>query len=146
MQRDAWLNDADHFSPGRELFRSGRSFRVWACTVSHGQLLLRSEPTEGARRIDVLFKPVEAVQTRMRYDGLVIRCATAEEHTRILAATGSTLRSNRVHILETSGGADYVISNAVGWGMDDGDLRAPGRLASFAPATDPARILRTTEP
>ncbi|MFE0377901.1 hypothetical protein ACFW1M_20470 [Streptomyces inhibens] len=142
MQTDAWLNQDDCFVPGQELFRSDRRFQVWVYSVSHSQLLLRSELAENAPRIDVLFKPVEAVRTGMFYDGLVIRCATAEEHARILAETGRVGRSDRVHILETSDGrADYVVSAAVGWAYDDEDVRAPSRLAFFPPASDPVRIL-----
>ncbi|MFD5780522.1 hypothetical protein [Streptomyces sp. NPDC126933] len=144
MQTDAWLNQDDHFAPGRVLFRSDRAFKVWAYSLSHSQLLLRSAPVDGGPRIDVLFKPVEAIRTGMVYDGLVIRCATDEERARIVADTGKSGRNKRVHFLETSDGrTDYVISGAVGWATDNEDPRAPSRLASFAPATDPARILPT---
>jgi hypothetical protein len=35
-------------------------------------------------RLDLLFKPVNAMKTRIAYDGLTLRCATNEEHERIL--------------------------------------------------------------
>lgn len=144
MQTDAWLNQDQHFAPGRELFGSDRRFKVWVYSVGHSQLLLRSELAENAPRIDVLFKPVEAMQTGMIYDGLVIRCATAEERARITADTGRFGRSDRVHMPESADDrTDYVISAAVGWATDDDDVRAPSRLASFAPAGDPTRILPT---
>ncbi|MFD6938763.1 hypothetical protein ACFWAP_21745 [Streptomyces goshikiensis] len=60
------------------LFRSDRTFKVWAYSFSHSQLLLHSALVDGDPRIDVLFKPVLAMPTGMAYDGLVIRCATAE--------------------------------------------------------------------
>ncbi|MGW2522280.1 hypothetical protein ACWC09_35780 [Streptomyces sp. NPDC001617] len=139
---DAWLNQDDDFTPGRVLFRSEQTFQVWAYSLSHSQLLLRSA-LDGPR-IDVLFKPVVAIQTGLVYDGLVIRCATPEERSRVVADAGGSARSNRVHILENSdGGTDYVISAAVGWATDNEDSGAPSSLAFFFGATDPARILPT---
>ncbi|WP_328676691.1 hypothetical protein OG905_23235 [Streptomyces sp. NBC_00322] len=124
MQTDAWLNQDDDFTPGRVLFRSERTF--------------------DGPRIDVLFKPVVAIQTGMVYDGLVIRCATPEERSRIVADAGESARRSRVHILENSDGrTDYVISAAVGWATDNEDSGAPSSLAFFFGATDPARILPT---
>jgi hypothetical protein len=76
MHQEAWLNQDHQFPPGREVFRSERSFAVWAYTVSHSQLLLRTRTAGGQPRIDVLFKPVEAMKIRTDFDGLVIRCAT----------------------------------------------------------------------
>ena len=100
-----WLNTADRFAPGRELFRSHRMFRLWAQTVSHGQLLLRSprsyiHPT----RIDVLFKPVSAQKVRWSYDGLVIRCPSSEERERIQQQMPGGLLGidDRVFALETA--------------------------------------------
>jgi hypothetical protein len=56
-----WLNQDQHFAPGRELFRCARGFAIWAYTISYSQLLLRARTTEAdgrqQTRIDVLFKP-----------------------------------------------------------------------------------------
>uniref|UniRef100_A0AAU2JZF6 Glycogen debranching enzyme bacterial and archaeal type N-terminal domain-containing protein n=1 Tax=Streptomyces sp. NBC_00049 TaxID=2903617 RepID=A0AAU2JZF6_9ACTN len=146
MQTDAWLNQDGDFAPGRVLFRSDRTFKVWAYALSHSQLLLRSPGVDGGPRIDVLFKPVLAMRTGMDYEGLVIRCATTEEHARIVAEGGNS-DHNRVHILESSDGrTDYVISGAVGWASDDEESGAPSSLAFFFGATDPARALPTGSP
>ncbi|MEV0609672.1 hypothetical protein AB0I61_25210 [Polymorphospora rubra] len=92
MGLSAWLNKDRQFAPGRELFRSERRFVVWAYALSHSQLLLRADQPSHDRhrqsRIDLLFKPVDALKTRMDYDGLAVRCATTEEHERILRETG----------------------------------------------------------
>jgi hypothetical protein len=142
MQTDAWLNQDDHFAPGRELFRSDRTFKVWAYALSHSQLLLRSGPLGDDPRIDVLFKPVAAMRSGMVYQGLVIRCATDTERLRIEAGAGKCVPGYRVHILESSDGrTDYVISMAVGWATDDEEAGAPSSLAFFFGATDPARVL-----
>ncbi|MDR7320852.1 MULTISPECIES: hypothetical protein [Catenuloplanes] len=145
--QSAWLNKDDHFAPGRELFRSERDFSVWAYTVSHGQLLLRSGwPSDaGAHptRIDLLFKPVQAVKSRMNHSGLVVRCATDEEHERIIRDSGLKPVAVRVFVIESGDALDYVVSGAVGWQEDDQAANAPSALAFFAPATDPTRILPT---
>ncbi|WP_328414580.1 hypothetical protein OG470_20565 [Micromonospora sp. NBC_00389] len=122
-----WLNTADRFAPGRELFRSHRRFRLWAQTVSHGQLLLRSpRSSDHPTRIDVLFKPVSAQKVRWIYDGLVIRCPSGVEQERIQQQMPGGLRGmdDRVFALETADSLDWVVAMAVGWHEDDdaGDI------------------------
>jgi hypothetical protein len=138
MREEAWLNQDHQFLPGQELFRSDRSFAVWAYTVSHSQLLLR---TRQQPRVELLFKPVDAIKIRTDYDGLIIRCATVEEHEEILGSTGEVRAICRVLILETGGLPDYVVTGAFGWKQDAGHFADPSALAFFAPATDPSRIL-----
>ncbi|MCR3745268.1 hypothetical protein BS35_007857 [Actinomadura glauciflava] len=148
MSVRVWLNVSDQFVPGSELFRSDRSFTVWAYTVSHSQLLLRTRTTErgGVRssRIDVVFKPVRAMKVRTEYiDGLVIRCADQEEAEHIYAESGNVEPDAGAHclILETGNDRDYVVAHAVGWAEDMASERDPSALAGFAPGSDPARIL-----
>ncbi|MGW2306412.1 hypothetical protein [Actinomadura luteofluorescens] len=148
MSVRVWLNESDQFVPGSELFRSDRSFTVWAYTVSHSQLLLRTRTTErgGVRssRIDVVFKPVRAMKVRTEYsDGLVIRCADQEETEHIYAESGNVEPGVGAHclILETGNDRDYVVAHAVGWAEDMASERDPSALAGFAPGSDPARIL-----
>ena len=47
MQTDAWLNQDDDFTPGRVLFRSERTFQVWAYSLSHSQLRSGALPSSG---------------------------------------------------------------------------------------------------
>jgi hypothetical protein len=100
MHSKVWLNTESQFAPGKELFRSERSFSVWAYALSHSQLLLRTRTPTSDRgrdsRIDILFKPVDAMKIRMDYDGLILRCATTGERERILAETGCTADHRRV--------------------------------------------------
>jgi hypothetical protein len=145
MQAEAWLNQDHQFPPGQRLFRSDRGFTAWAYTVSHSQLLLRTRTADGRSRIDVLFKPVEAMKVRTDYDGLTIRCATAIEHDQILTAAGQSGRACRVLILETAGEQDYIVTGAVGWKEDHGQDHDPSPLAFFAPGADPSRILPTED-
>ncbi|WP_212824836.1 hypothetical protein [Polymorphospora rubra] len=103
MQSRAWLKQDDQFAPGKELFRSERRFVVWAYALSHSQLLLRADQASHDRhrqsRIDLLFKPVDAMKTRMDYDGLAVRCASTEEHERILRETGHPAAHNTTRLL-----------------------------------------------
>ncbi|MGI5206275.1 hypothetical protein ACQEU6_32470 [Spirillospora sp. CA-108201] len=148
MSARVWLHESGQFVPGSELFRSDRSFTVWAYTVSHGQLLLRTRTTwrDGVRssRIDVVFKPVLAMKVRTEYrHGLVIRCAGQEEARRIYAESSDVEPGVEAHclILETGNDQDYVVAHAVGWAEDMASEREPSALAGFAPGSDPARIL-----
>jgi hypothetical protein len=141
MHTEAWLHQDHQFAPGRELFRSVRSFAVWAYTVSHSQLLLRTRTADGQSRIDVLFKPVKAMKVRTDYDGLAIRCATVHEREQILEDIGRSGWMLRVLMLQTVGGLDYVVTTAVGWREDHREDRDPSSIAFFPPGSDPARIL-----
>jgi hypothetical protein len=133
--------DQEHdFVPGRTNFESDRQFSLWAYTVSNSQLLFRSR-TEGGSRIDLLFKPVDAMKVRCDYHGLVVRCASDDQRRRVLA--GVALSGGRPRVLALHGGPDldYVVAAAVGWLEDNGDERDPSRLAGFAPATDSTHVL-----
>jgi hypothetical protein len=146
MHMRKWLNTDDQFVPGAELFRSDRAFTVWAYTISHSQLLLRTRTTENQSRIDILFKPVRAMKLRIEYDGLVIRCATQPEAERIQGENTGTTRSAHCLILETAGESDYVMTHAFGWQEDLESDHDPSHLAGFVPGTDPNRILNQPTP
>ena len=150
MSSGVWLHKEDQFAPGEQLFRSERRFAVWAYALSHSQLLLRARTTttNGRRqsRIDLLFKPVDAMKTRMDYDGLTVRCATAEEHEHILHDIDRTDRHNRVFIIESANTLDYVVAAGMGWQEDDQEDRDPSALAFFVGATDPTRLLPSDLP
>lgn len=146
MNASDWLNTKDRFVPGAELFRSNRAFTTWAYTISHSQLLLRTRtrPADGARqsRIDIVFKPVQAMKIRVEYDGLILRCATAAEAGQIRANNAGVDHDAPCLILETGSDQDYVIAHAVGWEEDMETDRDPSKLAGFAPGSDPNRILK----
>jgi len=108
---NAWLNTDLQLAPGTEIFRSERRFALWAYSVSRGRLLLRG-PADGDHEttIDLLFEPIGAIKIQDGYDGLVIRCATAEEAGRLDTPPGP-----RVFLLESQGRTDHVTAGAVGW-------------------------------
>ena len=61
-------------------FESPRKFMILSYSVSHGQLLLRSQPEKKDDiRIDVLFKAVMAMELRARSEGLHISKIPFEE-------------------------------------------------------------------
>lgn len=146
----AWFNKHHQLVPGRELFRSERRFQIWAYTTSHGQLLIRAtprfwpdEPGDGDdTTIDVLFKPLRALKLRDSLDGLVIRCARADETSQIMdSAPGVDWTESHVFILESQGQADYVVSMAMGW--EEGVL--PRMQQSFFAEIVPGDKWPTTE-
>src|SRR4051794_3493174 len=126
MQNKAWLNTDQQLIPGTVIFQSDRRFQLWAYTISHGQLLLRSQARQDAHSrqhdttIEVMFNPITTVKIRGNYDGLVIRCADQEEAERVRASAPSITfhQSDRVFALETAGETDYIIATAVGWHED----------------------------
>lgn len=129
MRQRAWFNNDRQLTPGAELYRSERTFSLWAHTASHGQTLLRSPAGPDSRGrehdtlVDVLFKPVTVMKVRERYTGLLIRCATLDEAEEIRSATSSVSfrRDDRFFVLESEGDIDYVVAMAVGWNEDHGE-------------------------
>ncbi|MFJ3876215.1 hypothetical protein ACIPW5_01995 [Streptomyces sp. NPDC090077] len=122
MTDSTWLNRDRQFIPGKELFRSERSFHLLAYTASHSQLLMRSigqpdEPGEPETTIDLLFKPAAVVKISTEYRGLAIRCATEAESEQVKADHAGMYfgRDDRVFVLESQGESDYVVAMAVGW-------------------------------
>ncbi|MHA6763080.1 hypothetical protein [Streptacidiphilus sp. PAMC 29251] len=143
MESSQWFNTEQAFAPGRELFRSGRQFSLWAQTVSHGQTLLRSRREAGSgaggpTRVDLLFKPVQAMKLRQDYDGLVVRCATAEEAEGIREQIAPTpTGGDRILVLETRGSPDFVVCGAFGWHEDLGGDHEPSRFAGVVEEGSP---------
>ncbi|WP_106399707.1 hypothetical protein [Actinocorallia populi] len=133
----AWLHTDQQLPPETELYRSDRCFRLWAYSVSHSRLLLRSNTLEEhGSTIDMLFTGMEAVKTRAAYNGLAIRSPGPEDIARFKDATpGIELRGRRLFLLESQGETDYVLANAVGW--QEGVLGST-RMSFFA-AIDPER-------
>jgi hypothetical protein len=90
-----------------ESFDSDRHFQVWAYTVSHGQLLLRStQSDQDATRIEVLFKGVTRVDLPMSVDGLHVRRNGKEYAAQGDGWRGSIVALARFAIEDSGGYAD----------------------------------------
>lgn len=140
MTNKAWLRSDQQLAPGTEIFRSDRRFLLWAYTVSHGQLLLRSVgrpdlPGEPETTIDLLFKPATVLKIRDDYRGLAIRCATAAE-TEIVKAENTSVtfsRDDHVFLLESQGETDHIVAMAAGWHEDVLSPTSPSFFNTFYP-------------
>src|SRR5580692_3599743 len=98
-----------------------RSFQMWAYTVGHAQLLLRSpKSTDLPTRIDVLFKNVAAVHLPTILDGLTISGATEEEKSELHVQVGlPRLDGRKVFVVRGSNFIGYVIAGVVAWHEDE---------------------------
>jgi hypothetical protein len=112
------------------LFESQRTFQLWRAVVGHSQLLLRSTKTgPDASRIDILFKPVQAMKLRATFDGIRIREAEPEEESAIAAdAAQDVLDGFKVFVIESASFRGYVIASVLLASEDDGEYSDPSSL------------------
>lgn len=112
------------------LVSSGRVFQVWGMTVSHGQLLLRSNRNDDEQtRKEILFKGVGALKLRTRCDGLIVRIATTNEAAAIREEVDLTEDDGRnCFVLESDGWRGFVIALSAFESEDDGDYADPSAL------------------
>lgn len=99
-----------------------RRFQIWLYTVSHGQLLLRSNRSDQhATRVDVLFKDVAVVQLPMSFDGLVVMEASEGEARNLNVQLGAQqIHDRKVFVIQGSNFEGYVVAGAVFWHEDEG--------------------------
>lgn len=113
------------------LFQSYRHFKIWRYLISHGQLLLRSVPTESEPgRIEVLFSNVYAMKINTEVDYLLIRQASEEETLKIGQEVGTPLSDLELtaFIVESSSMRGYVVASNVATAEDEGDYKTPSSL------------------
>ena len=115
-------------------FDSHRSFRMWSYRVGHNLLLLRSVKSEQEpTRVDVLFKPVAALNLPSEFRGLRIRDADADEAASIRSvAGGSWIEEHRLFIVEGGEFTGWVLAAAVAHAEDNGEYSDPSSLADGA--------------
>ena len=99
-----------------------RRFQVWLYSVSHAQLLLRSNKSnEVPTRIDVLFKKVVSINLPTMFDGLSITEATSGEAQSLNAQVGSqSAHGLKVFLLRGTNFTGHVIAGAVFVHEDEG--------------------------
>jgi len=113
-----------------ELFSSDRSFQLWRYTVSHSQLLLRSNKTDTeTKRVEVLFKGVDLVTIPTTLDGLVITEnpleALPDDEFQGVKVDSSFHRYFHIKTNKTNG---VILACAVFFAEDDGDYADASKL------------------
>ena len=115
--------------------QSTRTFQVWSYSVSHSQLLLRSNRTGGlGTRAEVLFKGVDAFELQTVNRGLDISELPIEQaptYVKDLLKDEDELRC-RVYGGHSDGFTGYVVAIAVFHVEDHGEYFTPSSL--YAPS------------
>jgi hypothetical protein len=117
-----------------------REFQIWLYTVSHAQLLLRSNRSNRhATRVDVLFKGVKAIQLPTSLQGLSMAKAPRTEALETSRKFGVQLRANEdVFVCRGSNYAGFVIAGVAFANEDEGYYYDPSYFAnSFMPRNQP---------
>jgi len=115
--------------------RSARTFQVWAYTVSHSQLLLRSNRTaEFDTRVEVLFKGVGAVQLPTVLSGLEVSEIPMEHAPGELRTllTDEDWIGRKLYMIRSGGSTGYVVAIAAFFAEDHGEYYAPSSLYETA--------------
>jgi hypothetical protein len=108
-------------------FSSKRQFQVWAYTVSHGQLLLRSTKTEEMpTRIDILFKPVSFMELPTLFHGITVCEVESGDADGILGRIQASeyhiiYKHQKVYKLSSGDVVAYVVASAFVVHEDDGE-------------------------
>jgi len=111
------------------LFESRRTFQLWRAVVGHNQLLLRSTKSESEpTRIEILFKPVRALELRTVLDGLRIRLANPDEAEQIAIKSGDPGNWATFFVLESDTWSGYVVAETMVSAEDDGEYSDPSSL------------------
>lgn len=106
-------------SMSEELVRFDRPFQVWAYAIGHRQLLLRSVKSDDhPKRVDVLFKEVEAMLIQPQIPYLLLELATDDEAKRFSGRLG--IAGGKVYIL-TREPLLLVAAGLALWHEDEGE-------------------------
>src|SRR5690242_16981113 len=111
----------------------GRRFQLWAYTVSHRQLLLRSNKSDQhASRCEILFANVIHIDLPISVEDVEVRIATDEElESRGIARPNEPHIQRTVYIVQGRNVSGYVIAGAVYQAEDDGEYDSPSSLYSL---------------
>jgi hypothetical protein len=115
-----------------ELMSFDRDFSVWAFTVSHSQLLLRS-PKAGTAgtRVDIGFSGVIGFIGGVDYPGLAIRPSNDSEIDALTGFVGlKAVRSAEAAyaLVGVGGHSGFVLANSCEWAEDEGDFSEPSQV------------------
>lgn len=109
-------------------FQSKRRFELWRYTVSHGQLLLRSNKSnEHSTRVEILFKGVHAMNLCSLMRGISIGpCPAGSAEYALIGAVN--LRDANLYRVATDDFSGYVAALAMFATEDDLDFDGPSAL------------------
>jgi hypothetical protein len=136
------LNFGEHAPAGEAarttmtIYESGRRFEVWRWAVGHTGLLLRSNPTpEQPTRIEVIFKPADAVCLPVLLPNLRIEAVEAAAlPASLLTTLHRPLKPWEHAYAVTAGEAQgWVVGGTVAGREDDQDYAAPTMFDGWAP-------------
>lgn len=112
---------------------SDRRFQVWGYTVSHGQLLLRSnKDRHEATRVDLLFKNVTIMKLPSYFKGLTVSESTVEAIGLGDHQAEWTL-NQKVYRLRAQGFEGYVVAGFMDVHEDDKEYYEPGAFFEDGP-------------
>lgn len=107
-------------------FSSKRAFAIWKYSVSHGQLLLRSNPSEElSTRVEVMFKNTQFISISAMMYCLEIEELSSQEDQMPLQLCRTDQPWFR---LISNNATGYVSAGAFAVSEDNLDLLAPSRL------------------
>jgi hypothetical protein len=109
----------------------GRRFQMWSYTVSHRQLLLRSNKSEGRRRCEVLFSNVARFDLPTSFDDLEILIGdegTLPDSAAELGADSGTHRKR--YLLRGINWSGYVVAGGMATAEDDAEYYEASSLFS----------------
>ncbi len=111
-------------------FQSIRQFDIWQYAISHRQLLLRSNPSDGHdSRIEILFKGVEWLQLPSTMYGLAIATESIAKYFSFVCCDRDASRDSLVAYTLTSKEAKgVVIASAVFIVEEDREYWEPSTL------------------
>ena len=111
-------------------FTSTRQFQLWRYTVSHSQLLLRSNKGDDySTRLEVLFKGVDWMSLPTILDGLEIgECGPDSLPTIKETCFVPNASHHRCFQVSTSVERGFVVASSVFVAEDDGDYSTPSTL------------------
>lgn len=108
----------------------GRRFQVWAYTVGHRQLLLRSNKSEGqSHRCEVLFKNVARLDLPTSIEDLEVEVegdAIPGANARQLGAHETWDRT--VYLIKGKNCLGYVVASSIAYTADEGEYDSPSSL------------------
>ena len=115
----------------KQIISFQRSFQMWAFSVGHLQLLMRSTKVPGfPTRIDILFKNVDVIQLPTKFDGLMISEDSEKKIKELYPWIDSrTIEGQKLFCVRGSNFMGHVIAGAVAWHEDELEYHDPSHFS-----------------